>query len=78
MPMTKTFTQNDLIRFIYRETTEKETLEISRLLSFDPELQLQYRELLLTKNNLDKAQLDPSPAAVENILQYARGLEVKQ
>ncbi len=76
--MTKTFTQNDLIRFIYRETTEKETQEISRVLSFDPELQLQYRELLLTKNNLDKAQLDPSSAAVENILRYARGMEVKQ
>ena len=78
MPMTKTFTQNDLIRFIYHETTEREAQEISRVLSFDPELQLQYRELLLTKNNLDKAQLEPSHAAVENILLYARGLEVKQ
>jgi hypothetical protein len=48
------------------------------VLSFDTELQLQYRELLLTKNNLDKAQLDPSPAAVENILRYAHGMEVKQ
>ena len=76
--MTKTFTQNDLIRFIYHETTEKEALEINRVLSFDPELQLQYRELMLTKNNLDKAQLDPSPAAVENILRYAHGMEVKQ
>ena len=77
MPMTKTFTQNDLIRFIYHETTEKEALEINRELSFDQELQLQYRELLLTKNSLEKAQLEPSHTAVENILLYAHGLEVK-
>jgi hypothetical protein len=76
--MTKTFTQNDLIRFIYHETTEEETEEISRMLSFDRELQLHYRELLLTKNDMDKAQLEPSAASVANILSYAHGLEVKQ
>lgn len=56
----------------------EEAREISRVLSFDPELQLLYRELLLTKKQIDKAQLEPSLAAVENILLYARGLEVKQ
>jgi hypothetical protein len=76
--MTKTFTQNDLIRFIYRETTEEEALEISRVLSFDAALQLHYRELMLAKNEMEKAQLEPSPEAVENILRYAHGLEVKQ
>ena len=75
--MIKTFTQNDLIRFLYQETTENETLEINRMLSADSELQRQYRELLLSKNTLDKAQLEPSKQTVENILQYARGLEVK-
>jgi hypothetical protein len=48
------------------------------VLSFDRELQLHYRELLLSKNEIEKAQLEPSPAAVENILRYAHGLEVKQ
>jgi hypothetical protein len=48
------------------------------VLSFDRELQLHYRELLLTKNDMDKAQLEPSAASVANILSYARGLEVKQ
>ena len=75
--MTKTFTQNDLIRFIYHETTEKEAQEINQVLSFDPELQLRYRELMLTKKELDSARIEPSTLAVENILQYARGLEVK-
>ena len=76
--MTKTFTQNDLIRFIYQETTEEESHEINRCLSSDPELRRQYRELLLTRNSLDKASLEPPARAVESILQYVRGLEVKQ
>jgi hypothetical protein len=76
--MTKTFTQSDLIRFIYQETTEEETQEINRVLSFDRELQLHYRELLLTKESITKAQLEPSPVVIENILRYAHGLEVKQ
>mgnify|MGYP000921632593 CR=1 FL=1 len=75
--MTKTFTQNDLIRFIYQETTEEEAREINRVLTFDRELQLLYRELMLTKTDLDKARLEPSASTVANILNYARSLEVK-
>ena len=75
--MTKTFTQNDLIRFIYRETTENEEQEIKRVLSLDSELQLQYRELLLARKTLDKSKLEPSQAAIDRILRYAHGLEVK-
>ena len=76
--MTKTFTQSDLIRFIYRETTEEEAQEISRVLSLDPELQLRYRELLLVKSSVDNAKIEPSPAVTENILRYVHGLQVKQ
>jgi hypothetical protein len=76
--MTKTFTQNDLIRFIYQETSEVEAREISRVLSFDRDLQLMYRELLLTKKSMDEARLEPSPVAIANIMRYAHGLEVKQ
>ena len=77
MPMTKTFTQNDLIRFIYRETTEEEASEINRVLSSDPELNRQYRELLMTTKGLEKAALQPSERAVEGIMDYVRGLTVK-
>jgi len=40
-------------------------------------LQLAYRDLMLTKKGLDRATLEPSAVSVENILSYARGLEVK-
>ena len=75
--MTKTFTQNDLIRFIYQETTEEEAQEISRALNFDQELQLLFRQLVISRSALDEAALEPSSASINNILDYARGLEVK-
>jgi hypothetical protein len=73
--MTKTFTQNDLIRFIYRETSEEETREINKALLCDSELQAQYKELNATHKQLNQTKLEPSAASIQNILNYARGLQ---
>ena len=75
--MTKTFTQNDLIRFIYHETSEAEEKELNKALICDSELQGQYKELVAVKSQLDKSQLEPSAIAVQNILSYAHGLQEK-
>jgi hypothetical protein len=75
--MIKTFTQNDLIRYLYHETTAKETKEINKALICDSELQEQFKELTATKGQLDNARLQPSGAVVERILHYARGLQEK-
>jgi len=76
--MIRTFTQNDLIRFIYQETTEEETNEINRVLSADSELQRQYRELLLVSKDLDKARLEPSSRVTDRIMNHVRGPQVKR
>lgn len=73
--MTKTFTQNDLIRFIYRETSEEETREINKALLCDSDLQAQYKELNATYKQLNQAKLEPSATSIQNILNYARGLQ---
>jgi hypothetical protein len=73
--MIKTFTQIDLIRFLYHETSEEETKEINKALLCDSELQTQYKELNATRKELDAARLEPSSEVVENILNYARGFQ---
>lgn len=78
MPMIKTFTQNDLIRFIYHETTNEEESEINKALLCDSELRQRHAELLDQKRQLDQARLEPGSQVIANILNYARGLEVKQ
>jgi hypothetical protein len=73
--MIKTFTQNDLIRFLYHETSEEETKEINKALLCDSELQEQYKELNATHKQLNQTKLEPSAASIQNILNYARGLQ---
>jgi hypothetical protein len=76
--MIKTFTQNDLIRFLYHETSEEETKEINKALLCESELQEQYKELKAVRKELDAVRLEPSAASVQNILNYARGLQEHQ
>ena len=71
--MIKTFTQNDLIRFLYHETSEEETKEINKALLCDSLLQSQYKELNESKRALDASNLQPSSDVVLNILSYSRG-----
>jgi len=47
------------------------------VLAADPELNRQYRELLLTTKGLEKARLQPPADAVSRIMDYVRGLTVK-
>lgn len=75
--MTQTFTQDDLIRYIYHETTERETREIDKALICDSELQKQYKELVATKKQLDVIRMEPSEGCINGILNYARGLQEK-
>ena len=76
--MIKTFTQNDLIRYLYHETTEKETEEISQALIADPELHTQFEELRSVSNSLDKGQMQPSSSVVLNILSHVRNLSQRK
>ena len=70
--MIKTFTKDDLIRYIYRETTEQEEQEINQALTCDVELNRIYTDLCALKQELDHAQLEPSQQTITSILEYSR------
>ena len=72
MPMITVFTQNDLIRFLYHETSEEENREIKRALQFDSELSLQWQELQTVVKRLDDTELQPAEHTVEKILTYSK------
>ena len=71
--MIKTFTQTDLIRYLYQETSEKERREIDNALICDSELRALYNELCSMKASMDEAHLEPSSSTVLSILSYSRG-----
>lgn len=66
------------MRYLYHETTEKEEQEISKALLTDTELRAVYTSMLALKKEMDKAQVEPSPDTVLNILSYARSLPIEQ
>ena len=43
--MTKTFTQNDLIRYIYNETSQQESVEIQEALLCNDQLHEEHKQL---------------------------------
>ena len=75
--MTKTFTEHDLIRYLYRETTEKEEKQINNALICDSELLALYNQISTIKKNLEGAVLEPSSQTVLSILSHARGVKTK-
>ena len=76
--MTKTFTEQDLIRYLYRETTEKEERAINNALLVDSTLMTLFNELRALKVRLEEAKLEPSSSTVLNILSYAKSVTVKK
>lgn len=63
-----------MIRFLYQETTDEESQEISNALLCDTDLRTKLQELQQMKQQLDEAALEPSATTVLNILSYSRSV----
>ncbi|MEA5259756.1 hypothetical protein VB264_18310 [Arcicella aquatica] len=70
--MIQTFTQHDVIRYVYQETTEEENLMIQDGLVHDNEMLEFYLDMLDVKAGLDKSFQQPSERSIDNILAYSR------
>ncbi len=70
--MIQTFTQHDVIRYVYQETTEEENLMIQDGLVHDSEMLEFYLDMLDVKAGLDKSFQQPSERSIDNILAYSR------
>jgi hypothetical protein len=69
--MTKTFTQDDVIRYVYEETSEEENLLIEEALMAEPELMGFFLDTLELRAMMDKIQRAPRPSTLESILSYS-------
>ena len=77
--MYKTFTQNDLVRFLYNEMTSEEKIFLREALLNDSDLCDTYYELKSSINLLDYEPLlfTPSNFTLAKIKSYARGFSSK-
>lgn len=69
--MQQTYTSNDLLRYLYKETSASETLAIREAILEDSGLHAEYDELRAGYQMLPKVKFRPSPAAIQNILRFS-------
>ena len=75
--MTKTFTENDLIRFLYDELTKNEKQALEQALLTDNDLQNQLENLRAVVGDLNKVQYSPSKRSVNKILEFSKNSGAK-
>lgn len=74
--MTKTFTQDDVIRYIYNELSGSELEEIQQAILCDSVLENMYKELNTLKKELEKSMKKPSDKTIESIMSYSNSLNL--
>ncbi len=70
--MEQNFTKNQLLLFIYKETSASTTLAIQEALNEDWNLYEQYTELLQGYQQLPKVKFNPSKSTLNSILGYSQ------
>ena len=75
--MIQTFTHDDVIRYVYNETTEEESNSIQDGLVYDPEMLAFYLDVLDVKTGLDKSLREPSQRSIDKVLLYSRNANTK-
>ena len=65
------FTSEDLLQYLYGETSNEKTTAIKAALQMDWSLQEKLELLTTTQEELDTIQFSPSSSSINNILQYA-------
>ncbi len=76
--MTKRFTPNDLVRYIYQEMTEVEQDLLMQALQSDESLMQEYVEMLSTIEQMDEIQLQPSEKVVNAIKSMAKSTRLQK
>ena len=70
--MTKTFTQDDVVRYVYEETSPEENLLIEDAMMSEPELMTFFLEALELRALMNKIERQPRVSTVQAILAYSQ------
>jgi hypothetical protein len=70
--MIQTFTQDDVIRYVYDETTQEENNHIEDAMMGDADLLMFYLDMVDVKQALNKVNLQPRQTSVDNILTFSK------
>ena len=63
---------NKIIKYIYKELTEKERMEVVPELFQDQQMNEEFNELLTLKEQLDQVEFAPSDDCINQILSFSK------
>ena len=66
------FTQEDLLQYVYGETTPEIASAITEAIQNDWQLKEEYQQIMLVRSQLDTVRLSPSRKTIDAIMEYAR------
>ena len=69
--MTKTITRDDVLRYVFNETSEEENLAIEKQLILNSSLMDYYTTTSETVKKVQTIQLEPSESTTNSILEYS-------
>ena len=75
--MKQTFTTDQLIRFLYEETSASETFAIKKALNSSKELMEEFKLLQSAQQQLPKIQFNPKRSTMQNILRYSKSTAIE-
>ncbi|MES2850178.1 MAG: hypothetical protein V4685_14060 [Bacteroidota bacterium] len=67
----QSITQEDLLQYIYGETSTEKTVAIKAALETDWNLNEQYKEMVAAKESLGSVNITPRKKAIDFVLNYA-------
>ena len=65
-------TENQVLRYVYHETSESQSDEIRQMIFAEREMEEMFYELLSTKEDLDQKMLTPRQSVIDNILAFSQ------
>jgi hypothetical protein len=69
--MSEIYTANDLLRFLFNETTAEESLHIQHLLKHHQKASEEYQQFKEMLGKLDEESLLPHPTSIQLIMEHS-------
>jgi len=70
--MTKTFTSDDVVRYVYEETSPEENLLIEESLMAEPDMMMFFLSALELRSLMNKIERQPRESLIQSILSYSQ------
>jgi len=74
--MTKTFTENDAVKYVYNELKGSIKAEFEKALMYNAVMAEYVNELLIMKESINRAKKEPSDKVIDAIMEYSKSFSL--